>query len=288
VKTIQFITAGLLLFSLFASPFVFAQNDAKQLEQAQRKFEQAQMFYNAGEYAKALELFKEAYLLTSAVDLLFNIAQCHRQLDQLDEARKSYNRVFHGSSEPAIIEQAKSWIESIDKEIAKRNALGSIQVLTNPDSAIVFIDEHRIGAAPIDLGNIAPGEHTISVQQEGFYPYELRFELQPGQAFSIRVPLRPEVKTEERDLLQPKYFYLGAAGSGALGLAFGGTALGFSLKANEQQKIPGIDNIEDTMRTAEQLSIVSNVLVGLSVAAISSGFFLKKAQKQKKLEACVE
>jgi tetratricopeptide (TPR) repeat protein len=288
VKKTTGLSVGFLIFCLFTSPPSFAQDDAKKLEQAQDIFIQAQTFYNTGDYANALELFKEAYRLTFAVDLLFNIAQCQRQLNLLDEARKSYNRVIHASSEPEIVKQSKEWIESIDNEIAKRNALGSIQVLTNPDSAIVFVDNNRIGAAPIDLGDINPGEHTISVQQEGFYPYELRFELQPGQAFSIRVPLRPEVKTEERDLLQPKYFYLGAAGSGALGIAFGGTALGFALKANEQQQIPGIDNIEDTMRTAEQLSIVSNVLVGLSVAAISSGFFLKKAQKQKKQEACVE
>jgi serine/threonine-protein kinase len=60
-----------------------------------------------------------------------------------------------------------------------------LQVLTTPAGAAVFLDEREAGTAPLDLGPLAPGRHTVRVAREGFAPAQLRLEVADG------VPLPP-------------------------------------------------------------------------------------------------
>src|SRR5205085_5773399 len=53
-------------------------------------FEQGQAEYNLGHFDKALHFYEEAYKFKAVPALLFNIAQCHRQLGDMKAAGTTY------------------------------------------------------------------------------------------------------------------------------------------------------------------------------------------------------
>jgi tetratricopeptide (TPR) repeat protein len=57
---------------------------------ARQAYQEGTRYYNFGEFDKALESFKAAYLHLQDPALLYNIAQCHRQLGQKAEALQVY------------------------------------------------------------------------------------------------------------------------------------------------------------------------------------------------------
>src|SRR5690348_5408028 len=59
-------------------------------ERARELFKQGSKHFKLGEYADALASFKEAYRNFEEPTILFNIAQCHRQLNQKADAIRFY------------------------------------------------------------------------------------------------------------------------------------------------------------------------------------------------------
>lgn len=72
---------------------VFSAGEAR-ADRAERKarkiFSKATRHYDLGEYEQALRMYKQAYRVKALPAFLFNIAQCHRKLDQPEEAIKLY------------------------------------------------------------------------------------------------------------------------------------------------------------------------------------------------------
>jgi tetratricopeptide (TPR) repeat protein len=57
---------------------------------AKALFERGEAFYKLGEYEKALNEYRESFLVSKAPLLLLNIAQCYRYLSQYEEAKHNY------------------------------------------------------------------------------------------------------------------------------------------------------------------------------------------------------
>ncbi len=55
-------------------------------EQARARFQAAQKAYDVGQFQEALDGFSKAYELKPLPGFLFNIAQCHRQMGNLEQA----------------------------------------------------------------------------------------------------------------------------------------------------------------------------------------------------------
>ncbi len=70
--------------------------DEGPVERARALFGQGNQHYNLGEFAKALELYKRAYRVKALPAFLFNIAQCHRKLEQHREAVAMYQSYLVG------------------------------------------------------------------------------------------------------------------------------------------------------------------------------------------------
>jgi hypothetical protein len=290
--------AALLSFQMALSPALAQSKKDKDKQDAAKKaedqklteikkyFEDASIQYKTGEYAAALENFKKVYAMTQEPSVLFNIGQCQRFLGQSEEAIKTFRTFIREAPDSPQAENAKARIAEIEAEIAKKAALGSIQVFTNPEGAMISIDGKEVGPGPIDVKDVQSGEHTIAVKKGGFYNYEFRFELQPGQAFSIRVPLREEVKvTPKPDPLQPKYFFMVAGGTGVISGAIGGAALFLATQQDDAQtNFSGVNS--DRMSTAGALALGSDILVGVALVAITSGIVLRLSEKKKSAEPC--
>jgi tetratricopeptide (TPR) repeat protein len=78
---------AIALGSLGAAPPAQAQT---RTQTARAHFESGQSLYDVGEFARALVEFKESFLASDDPVLLFNMAQCHRQLGQAAEAVRLY------------------------------------------------------------------------------------------------------------------------------------------------------------------------------------------------------
>ena len=56
---------------------------------------------------------------------------------------------------------------------------GGLRVETQPTGASVWLDGAEVGLAPLTLGRVAPGAHTVRVALAGYAPAQLGFEVLP-------------------------------------------------------------------------------------------------------------
>lgn len=138
---------------------------------AREAFRRAIHAYDFGEYAKALEAFKEAYTAYEDPGFLFNIAQCHRQLGQTEEALRVYRSYLRNAKNPPNADEVRELIARLEKTVdeEKRNRFvppqgtlrsdqpspdTSATAPTTPESPAVVTPtptaEPQLVAAPVD------------------------------------------------------------------------------------------------------------------------------------------
>lgn len=110
----QSVTLALLLFlsSWLAWP---ARGDSA--EEARAAYQQATAEYNLGRYGEALALFEKAFKLKQVPALLFNIAQCHRQLQQFERAATSYRSFIRLDPKNKQLPLAKKLLRDVEEAI---------------------------------------------------------------------------------------------------------------------------------------------------------------------------
>ncbi|HEX9103865.1 MAG TPA: tetratricopeptide repeat protein, partial [Polyangia bacterium] len=90
---------------------------------AKQAYERGVKQYNLGEYESALEAFTSAYDQLPDPALLYNLAQCHRQLGHARKAitlYRSYLRESNGAASNA--EDVKKLIAELEQQIAREEA----------------------------------------------------------------------------------------------------------------------------------------------------------------------
>jgi tetratricopeptide (TPR) repeat protein len=95
-----------------------ASADASDTERARGKFELGARLYDEARYQEALAAFREAAALFPSPDLEYNMAQCHEQLDQSEDAITHYRAYLRGK--PDAPDRANVW-----NRIARLEALSS-------------------------------------------------------------------------------------------------------------------------------------------------------------------
>ena len=86
--------------------------------------------YNLGEYAKALDEFKAAYLGKPDPAFLFNIGQCQRQLAQFEDAARSYRAFLREGADltKAQRDQVQRLIADMDTAATTGTALAQLDL----------------------------------------------------------------------------------------------------------------------------------------------------------------
>ena len=80
---------------------------------SKRAFEEAERRYNLGEFEAALALFREAYDAAPLPDLLFNIAQCHRNLGHTTEAIFFFERFLEQRPNTGDADQIRALVKEL-------------------------------------------------------------------------------------------------------------------------------------------------------------------------------
>jgi tetratricopeptide (TPR) repeat protein len=88
-------------------------------ERARRLFEEGVTRYNLGEYATALARFKSAYEDFPDPSLLYNTAQCHRQLGEKGQAVTLYRSFLREVPGAANADEVRRLIVALDAELLR-------------------------------------------------------------------------------------------------------------------------------------------------------------------------
>ncbi|MCA9674985.1 MAG: PEGA domain-containing protein [Kofleriaceae bacterium] len=75
---------------------------------------------------------------------------------------------------------------------------GAVRVLSNIQGAHVFLDGTDMGAVPVDIKDVKPGEHVIEVKAPGYQTREERVTVNAGSSTVLKLDLNAEAKTEAR------------------------------------------------------------------------------------------
>lgn len=89
---------------------------------AKRHFDRGQKLFNLGKFAEALDEYEQAYDAKPIPDFLFNIGQCHRNLNNYDAAIFSFRKYLKLAPDADNREQVEEYIADLEAEQERDNA----------------------------------------------------------------------------------------------------------------------------------------------------------------------
>ncbi|MBN2723303.1 MAG: PEGA domain-containing protein [Deltaproteobacteria bacterium] len=268
-----------LFFMVFITPV-----DAKNLQKAKTHYETAEKHYSVGEFSEALENYKSSFDLSDKPELLFNIAQCHRQLKQYEKSIFFYRLFLSRLPHTALKSEVEKHISEMNKILKSLPAgnSGRLSIVTQPRGASIFIDAFsgkRVGVTPKVI-NLTPGEHLVIIRKKGFSEIQKKVTVTQGALVTMDIKLEalsPDGKSKPDEIIIPKgkksvftswKFITGASLSAVLilGAVYTGvTALGYEddFKAETNPM-----NREDLKSTGKNYALATDILLGAGVVSI--------------------
>jgi PEGA domain len=215
------LAVALLLATVAGTSASAAPSGNKKL--AKQLFEKGELFYQQGDFPKALSYYLRAHKTLRHPAFIFNIAQCHRQLKHWTKAMFFY-RLFL-SERPAASNrvEVRRRIKEMEQQAAAQAALskqvGRVSVITQPEGAAVRVDKFSgppAGTTPVIL-SLAAGEHLVLVHKPGYEKMHKTVTVKSGGISMVTVTLKPLVaprridprraeprRTEPRGALNPE------------------------------------------------------------------------------------
>jgi tetratricopeptide (TPR) repeat protein len=116
------LTLGL---ALFAVPRSASAEDAG-TKAAKRYFAKGEKLFALGRFDEALEQYEKAFESKPLPGFLFNIAQCHRNLGNIDQAIFSYRKYLREAPDAENREAVERQIEELEEEKARTGGGGVV------------------------------------------------------------------------------------------------------------------------------------------------------------------
>lgn len=114
---------------------------ADEIAEAKKLFMEAEKHFNANEYEKALELYKQAYEKKALPGFHFNIGQCYRNLEKYDLAIEHYRKYLEHAKNPKRRADVEKLIEESQKKLDEQKALAAPPEPTPPPEPVAPVDE---------------------------------------------------------------------------------------------------------------------------------------------------
>ncbi len=95
-------------------------------------------------------------------------------------------------------------VKKMDKKPSKKNT-GEIEVITDPDGSIVYLDNEEQGIAPLILSEVQAGDHELSVFSPGFFRRSQKIRVEAGYRIiaEFKLSIDPSHKKVEKKLPDP-------------------------------------------------------------------------------------
>jgi tetratricopeptide (TPR) repeat protein len=150
-------------------------------------FASASKLYAAGQHAKAVVLFEDAYRLKPHANVMFNIAKCYEKLDVFSRALKAYREYLRLEPNPPDKQSVKDAIANLERRL-RQSGVQQITLFAEPKEARIELDGKDAGPSPATV-ELAAGVHTLKVSARGFEPEIRSFEVTLAHASEITVTL---------------------------------------------------------------------------------------------------
>ena len=170
-----------------AAPERFEDLSADQKKELASSLDKGKAAYDAGQFEKSLDHYRRAYDIFPHPDMLYRIGLCFERLGEDQEAVRHYRRFLAAVPDAPERARVEKTIEVIESRISK----SQLSVETQPDGAIVYIDDIANGPAgytPTNL-TIKPGNYRVIVQKDGYLRAEELVTIKPGETVRLRYQL---------------------------------------------------------------------------------------------------
>ena len=274
---------------------------AQDVKEAEERFKKGLNLVDEGDCKNAVIEFEESYKLYPTTVVLYNLALCYDDLHKYAKAMKYYRQYV----EEAKKDPSKKGVTAVQERIGKlEKYLGTLAVTCNVKDAAVSVDDEEIGTAPLENVYVETGDHTVTLEKEGFQTFSKKIKVVSGKTVSVDATLLivekepegqvPVVGTGEekpdRKTLKPVIFWcmLGVT----IGLGGGAAAVGALNLVNHNKfkdtPYDDRDKWKDLKDKGEIYNAVFLALIGATGAAavttVALAFFTNFKKREKKTE----
>ena len=279
---IGLVTRLILLILLLALPAPAFANSPARIK-AREHFERGETQYRLGRFTTALKEYQAALKLVRRPSIVFNIAQCYRQLSEYRRSifyyklyLSDWQRVHPGQKPPyqrEVKEHIRKLTAAARRKAAEQDGPGvseppgpaaaRVQLDGAPDGARVFVDGVLVARTPLEVPlQLTPGQHRLEVVARGSAPWVQNIQLSGREQRRVMVDLEPERGKRDKTYL-------------AIGVPAAAMAVGMEIMAlvamTEGNKRKESDPDINTYKT---LNIVGHVGAGLFAAGSITCFVL--------------
>lgn len=283
--------------------------DKQKKDLAKKTYGEAQKKFEAGDFAGALDLYKQADDLVPGARPKYQIAKCLDKLNKVPEAVAGY-QLFLNSSPDAdkmkdLIADATTRLDTLKKTPGKVHiTVEPPAVLKTPKGVAITVDDKTPQNAPEPATFIvAPGHHVLAGVAEGYDPAKIEFDSNYAESRDITLtfkeaagavavappppgPVQPAAPPPPPPAPRspiPAYVTLGLAGAGVIvGTTFGILALSAKSTFNKTPTTAQADTVDrDALVSDMSFAVALTFGVTGAVLLLSSNDTAEKAAKAK-------
>jgi hypothetical protein len=167
---------AVLLVVLVASSAA-AQPSRRDLATARTFFRDGVAASEAGDWARALDLFERAHALSQRADVLLNVAAAQAELGRLIEAGETYRR-FLAEGDAEMLAQHRADVDAALADVEARVPRLRVTVIGGAPSDAVLLDDEALDSAEVGVPiPVNPGAHVVTLRRAGEAPVERRVTL---------------------------------------------------------------------------------------------------------------
>ena len=156
-------------------------------KEADRHFKSGVALYREAKYSEALDEFERAYEIAPHPLVLFNIAECHRELLHYAEAVASYRQfLIDGNARvpAARVATAQTELDALLALIARV----TVTIAPANEEAVLILDGRELDRPVMPLV-LPPGEHRLIARAAGRRDAARSLTLSAGDAIAVRLEL---------------------------------------------------------------------------------------------------
>lgn len=269
------------------------------VEEAKSHYRRARELYDENNFRGALVEMQRAYDLSGNAALLFDLGQIQYQLQDYPSALSSFTRYLasnKGDIQPARIAEVQKDIERL------KGRIGSLRITSNKRGAQILVDDVVVGTAPLaEPVLVGAGRHKIVATADGQTTPPKVVDVAGAEAIEVSLALADEAAaprpphasaephpSEKRGAGATVWVPWAITGGLAVATAVTGVlALSKSSELSSDLGTPGATRaqIDDARSATRTMALVSDVLLGTTVAAGCTSLVLTLVSRPAKPQA---
>jgi tetratricopeptide (TPR) repeat protein len=211
-----------LLLLLIAATTIFSPTPARADDQqaAVEEFRKGKQAYLEGRYEDAIRSYEKALALKYSAKLHYNIGLACEKLSQLTKARDAYARYLKEEPSASNADEVRQRVVDLEQRIkdekvhppkpaptlSMRGDRGTaiappspiygppvtIDVMTRPPAAEIFLDGQLVGVTPLRVNMAAGATYRVSAERRGYLPAVRSYTVRDRDVLQLDLAISPQ------------------------------------------------------------------------------------------------